>query len=166
MEKKTRKPRQPRDPAERKTHVWDPLGKFIRQYQRKITAAHREIDDLAQRGENKKVSTPNYVQEVVAPMARLIREKLPELNIVVSEKIERINAKEAYYKVQIGETTLGGFSYPGASASHIDFTVFAHDRPWGRVQRISKLPQILKVIRELARFLELIPNDGSDERDE
>jgi hypothetical protein len=121
---------------------------------------------LAQRGENKKVSTPNYVQEVVAPMARLIHEKLPTLNVVVSEKIERINAKEAYYKVQVGETTLGGFSYPGASASHIDFTVFAHERPWGRVRQITKLPQILKIIRDLAQFLELNPNDDGDERDE
>ena len=145
-------------------YVWDPLGKFIREYLRKITAAHREIDELAQRGENRKISTPNYVQDVITPMGKLISEKLPGLQIVVNDKIERINAKEAYYKVQIGETTLGGFSYPGANAAYINFTIFAHDRPWGKAIQVFRLAQLLKTISDLAGFLELDKNSGSDEQ--
>ncbi len=144
--------------------MWDPVRKFTRQYRRNILAAHREIDDLAQRGENRKVATPSYVQQVVVPITGIIKEKLPALGIVVNEKIEKINAKDAYYRVLVGEQTIGGFSYPGPEASHIDFTVFAHDRPWGRVFHVSKQAELLKIISELAGFLELDKQTDTDEQ--
>ncbi|MDR2890388.1 MAG: hypothetical protein LBV18_02105 [Alistipes sp.] len=156
MEKQTRKTR--------KSPVRDPIRQLAGRYRRKIRAAHREIDELAQRGENRKVSTPNYVQEVISPLAGIIGTLFPNLDLVLSEKVERINAKEAYYLLRAGETVLGGFSYPGPNAGHIDFTLFAHGKPWGRVVEITRQAQLLKVITGLAEFLGLGQNASVDEQ--
>ena len=119
---------------------------------------------MAQKGENRKVSTPSYVQVVITPLARLIAEKSPVLGVVLNEKIERQTAKDAYYKLQIGELTLGGLSYPGPNATHINFTIFAHDRPWGKVIQIFRLAQLLKIVSDLAGFLELDKQTDTDEQ--
>lgn len=146
----------------RKHPVWDPVRKLTGQYQSKVKAVHKEIDEYALSGRSGKVTTPNYVKDVIVPLADAISEKLPALNIVVNDKVERISPKDAYFKMQIGEHTLGGFSYPGPGVNQINFTVFAHEKPWGKVIRITKLTQLIDVVSRLTDFLGLENNKSND----
>lgn len=147
---KQRKPRKQRE--------WDPIRKLTGQYQNKIKAVHKEIDENALTGRGGKVATPNYVNEVIIPLDKMLSEKHPALNISINCKVERVNPKEAYFKMQIGEYILGGLSYPGPGASHINFTVFAHEKPWGKTFQITKLAQLIEVIHRLMDFLDLDKN--------
>ena len=45
-------------------------------------------------------------------------------------------------------------SYPGPKAAQINFTIFAHGKPWGRSITITKLSQLVKLLSELADFVE------------
>nr|DAT18259.1 MAG TPA: hypothetical protein [Caudoviricetes sp.] len=139
----------------RKSPVWDPIRKLTGQYQSKLRAAHKEIDAYAVAGRSGKVSTPSYGKEVIGPLAKTISEKLPDLNITVCDKVECVNPKDAYFRVQIGEHTLGGFSYPGPGVNQINFTVFAHGRPWGKAIEVAKLARLMEIISRLADFLDL-----------
>lgn len=147
----------------RKTPVRDPLRKLTRHYQAQVKAAHREIDECAKTGRSGKIATPNYVKEVISPLSKTLGEQLPHLNITVSEKVELSGGKDGYFKVSAGESVLGGFSYPGPGVSQINFTVFAHDKPWGRVIEITKLSQLVTVITELVEFL---GPDNTNDNDE
>lgn len=137
----------------RKTPVWDPIRKLTRHYQAQVKAAHREIDECAKTGRSGKIATPNYVKEVISPLSKFMGEQVPHLNITVSEKVELSGGKDGYFKVSAEERVLGGFSYPGPGVSQINFTIFAHDKPWGKVIEITKLSQLITVITELVEFL-------------
>lgn len=139
----------------RKTPVWDPIRKLTRAYQTQVKAAHREIDECAKTGKAGKITTPNYVREVISPLSKALCEKLPHLNIAVSDKVELQGGKDGYFKVLVGEHVLGGFSYPGPGVSQINFTIFAHDKPWGKVIKVTKLMQLIAVISDLTTFLGL-----------
>lgn len=147
----------------RKTPVWDPLRKLTRQYQAQVKAAHREIDECAKTGRCGKITTPNYAKEVLSPLSKALGEQLPDLNITVSEKVELTAGKDGYFKVSVGECILGGFSYPGPAVNQINFTIFAHDKPWGRVIEITKLSQLVTVITQLVDFLGPDNTNGNDE---
>lgn len=142
---------------------WDPVRKLTSQYQIKMKAVYREIDELARTGKSGKVVTPNYAKEVISPLTKALEEKLSRIKISVSEKVEVFNSKDAYFKVMIGEHTLGGFSYPGLGVNEIHFTVFAHEKPWGKVIRVTKLNQLADTILQWINFLELDKN--MDEND-
>ncbi len=148
----------------RKTPVWDPVRKLTRHYQARVKAAHREIDECALRGRSGKIAMPNYVKEVVSPLSKAICEWLPDLNITVSETVGLYNGKDGYFKVMVGERVIGGFSYPGPGVSHINFTVFAHERPWGKAITVTKLSQLVMVISDLIAFLDLGNTDSDDNR--
>lgn len=148
----------------KKTPVWDPIRKLTRHYQARVKAAHREIDECALKGHSGKINMPNYVQEVVSPLAKALCEQLPDLNITVSDTVELFNGKDGYFKVMVGKSIIGGLSYPGPGVSHINFSVFAHDRPWGKVITISKLSQLVMVICELIEFLDLGNTSSNDNR--
>lgn len=137
---------------------WDPVRKLTGQYQTKMKAVYREIDELARTGKSGKVVTPNYAKEVITPLAKVLEEKLSGLKITVCEKVEVFNAKDAYFRVMVGEQTLGGFSYPGLGVNQIHFTVFAHEKPWGKVIKLTKLSQLADTISHWADFLELNKN--------
>lgn len=146
----------------RKPPVWDPIRKLTRHYQAQVKAAHREIDECAKTGRSGKVATPNYAKEVISPLSKAISENLAHLKIIVSEQVEVSAGKEGYFKVTAGEHILGGFSYPGPGVSQINFTVFAHDKPWGRVIEITKLSQLVTVITKLVEFLDPDNTNGND----
>ena len=137
----------------RKTPVWDPIRKLTRNYQAQVKAAHKEIDECAKTGRIGKITTPNYVKEVISPLSKALSEQLPHLNIAVNEKVELTGGKDGYFKVSAGERILGGFSYPGPGISQINFTIFAHDKPWGKVIEITKLSQLVTVVTKLIEFL-------------
>ena len=83
--------------------------------------------------------------------------------VVNAEKVELTGSKDGYFKVSAGERILGGFSYPGPGVSRINFTIFAHDKPWGKAIEITKLSQLVTVITELAEFLGLDNTNDNDE---
>lgn len=149
----------------KKKYAWDPVTKLARQYQTKIKTAYREIDDHVRTGRSGKISTPNYTKEVILPLARILGEALPELEITVGDKVEVIGSK-AYFVICIGGQSIGGLSYPGPHAVQVDFTIFAHEKPWGKEIRITRLRQLVKVIKDIAGFLSLDKSEighGEDE---
>lgn len=141
---------------------WDPVRKLTGQYQAKMKAVYQEIDELARTGRSGKVITPNYAKEVISPLTKALEEKLTRIKITVSEKVEVFNSKDAYFKVMVGEHTLGGFSYPGPGVNQIHFTVFAHEKPWGKVIKVTKLCQLADTILQWVDFLELDKNLRED----
>lgn len=146
----------------RKTPVRDPIRKLTRHYQAQVKAAHREIDECAKTGRIGRVLTPNYVKEVISPLSKALGEQLPHLNITVSENVELTGGKDGYFKVSAGERILGGFSYPGPGVRRINFTIFAHDKPWGKAIEITKLSQLVTLITELVEFLDPDNANGND----
>ena len=149
-------------PITKKKYAWDPVVKSTRQYQRKIDAAHREIDELVRTGRPGKVVTPNYAREVIAPLAEALAEALPEYGLSVEETVEVIGS-EAYFPIYLGGLRIGGFSYPGPKAAQINFTIFAHEKPWGRSIAVKKLPQLVELLAELAGF---VKPDGKKTRND
>ncbi|WP_418990757.1 hypothetical protein [Alistipes sp.] len=146
----------------RKKHVWDSIRKLTRQYEAQVKATHRQIDEYAKKGRIGHVTTPNYVIEVISPLSKALGEQLPHLNITVSEKVELTDGKVGYFRVSTGERVLGGFSYPGPGVSQINFTIFAHDKPWGKALNITKMSQLVKIITELVEFLGPDNANGND----
>lgn len=61
---------------------------------------------------------------------------------------------DAYFLLRIGGLTIGGFSYPGPKAAQIDFTIFARGKPWGRSIAVTKFSRLVKLVAELADFVE------------
>lgn len=150
----------------KKKYARNPIAKLARQYQTRIKAAYREIDDHVRTGRSGKVSTPNYTKEVILPLARILADALPEFETTVGDKVEVFGLK-ACFVVRIGGQPIGGLSYPGPHAAQVDFTIFAHEKPWGREIRITKLQQLVKIIKGLADFLGLDKKEiehGMDER--
>ena len=149
----------------KKKYAWDPVTKLARQYQTKIKTAYREIDDHVRTGRSGKISTPNYTKEVILPLARILGEALPEFEITVGDKVEVVGSK-AYFVICIGGQSIGGLSYPGPHAALVDFTIFAHEKPWGKEIRITRLRQLVKVIKDIAGFLSFDKSEighGEDE---
>lgn len=146
----------------RKTPVWDPIRKLTRSYQTKIKTAHREIDACAKTGQSGRITMPNYVQEVISPLSKALGEQLPHLNITVSEKVELTGGKDGYFKVSVAECVIGGLSYPGPGIIQINFTIFANDKPWGKIIQITKLSQLVLLIAKLVEFLDPDNTNGND----
>lgn len=140
------------EPVVRQKYVWDPITKLTRNYQKKINATYREIDEHVRTGRADKVTTPNYAREVIAPLAKALSDALPEYAVTVKDSVEVIGS-EAYFMLQLGELSLGGLSYPGPKMTQINFTIFAHQKPWGRSIAITKLSQLTKLLVELANFV-------------
>lgn len=143
----------------------DPLTRLARQYQSKIKAAYREIDEHIRTGASGKITTPNYTKAVILPLAELLGEALPQFDIAVNGQVTVFGTK-AYFAVTIAGRPIGGLAYPGPHAAQVDFTIFAHEKPWGKEIRITKLPQLVKIVTELADFLGLDKKEmthGADE---
>lgn len=150
------------EPTTKKKYVWDPVRKLARRYQTKINAAYREIDEHVRSGRSGKVTTPNYAREVIAPLTRMLAEALPGREISVQDAVE-VFGSDAYFLLRIGEFTIGGFSYPGPKAAQINFTIFAHGKPWGRSITVTKLSQLVKLIAELADFVDPVNTKRHDD---
>ena len=139
----------------KKKYAWDPVRKLARRYQTKINAAYREIDEHVRSGRSGKITTPNYAREVIAPLTQALAEALPGREVSVQDAVE-VFGTDAYFLLRIGGLTIGGFSYPGPNpkAAQIDFTIFAHGKPWGRSIAVTKFSRLMKLVAELADFVE------------
>lgn len=149
--------RKPKKPYQR-----DPIKILTRSYQAQVKKAHREIDMCAKTGRSGKITMPNYAKEVIAPISRVMGEKMAQMKITVSEQVDVSAGKDGYFKVTAGDRIIGGFSYPGPGVNWIHFTIFAHDKPWGRVIGITKLSQLMRIITELVEFHGFDNSNGND----
>lgn len=146
----------------KKSYQRDPIKVLTRSYQAQVKEAHREIDKCAKTGRSGKITMPNYAKEVIAPISRVICEKMAHLKITVSEQVDVSAGKDGYFKVTVGDRIIGGFSYPGPGVNWINLTIFAHDKPWGRVIEITKLSQLVRIITELVEFHGPYNSNGND----
>lgn len=146
----------------RKPPVWDPIRKMTRRYHAQVKSAYREIDACVKTGQSGRITMPNYAQEVISPLSKALEEQLPHLNITVSEKVELTSGKDGYFKVSAAECVIGGLSYPGPGVSRINFTIFANNKPWGKVIEITKLSQLVMLIAKLVEFLAPLNTNDND----
>ncbi len=141
------------EPTTKKKYALNHVRKLARRYQTKINAAYREIDEHVRSGRSGKVTTPNYAREVIAPLTCALAEALPGREGSVQDAVE-VFGTDAYFLLRIGGLTIGGFSYPGPKAAQIDFTIFARGKPWGRSIAVTKFSRLVKLVAELADFVE------------
>lgn len=84
----------------KKSYQRDPIKVLTRSYQAQVKEAHREIDKCAKTGRSGKITMPNYAKEAIAPISRVICEKMAHLKITVSEQVDVSAGKDGFSKWQ------------------------------------------------------------------
>ena len=92
-----------------------------------------------------KIAVPNYADEVIRPVLKMVAEALPEYGIIVpsSKQCKQINS---LYQIRTDKVCLGGLSYPTKSDHKLYFAPLFH-RKAGERQEVKTLEQLVNMLR-------------------
>lgn len=92
------------------------------------------------------ITVPNYADEVIRPILKMVAEALPEYEISVpsSKQCKLVNG---LFQIRIPKVCLGGLSYPTKDDHKLYFAPLFH-RKAGERQEVKNLEQLVKMLRE------------------
>ena len=91
------------------------------------------------------ITVPNYVDEVIRPILRMVAEALPEYGFTVPSS-NRCTLVNGLYQIRTPKVCLGGLSYPTKHDYKLYFAPLFHRRA-GEKQEVKTLEQLVKMIR-------------------
>jgi hypothetical protein len=91
------------------------------------------------------ISVPNYADEVIRPVLKMVAEALPEYEITVpsSKQCKLVNG---LFQIRTDKICLGGLSYPTKDDHKLYFAPLFH-RKAGERQEVKTLEQLVKLLR-------------------
>ena len=92
------------------------------------------------------ITVPNYADEVIRPILKMVAEALPEYEISVpsSKQSKQVNG---LFQIRTPKVCLGGLSYPTKDDHKLYFAPLFH-RKAGERQEVKNLEQLVKMLRE------------------
>lgn len=92
------------------------------------------------------ITVPNYADEVIRPILKMVAEALPEYEISVpsSKQCKLVNG---LFQIRTPKVCLGGLSYPTTDDHKLYFAPLFH-RKAGERQEVKNLEQLVKMLRE------------------
>lgn len=92
------------------------------------------------------ITVPNYADEVIRPILKMVAEALPEYEISVpsSKQCKLVNG---LFQIHTPKVCLGGLSYPTKDDHKLYFAPLFH-RKAGERQEVKNLEQLVKMLRE------------------
>ena len=92
------------------------------------------------------ITVPNYADEVIRPILKMVAEALPEYEISVpsSKQCKLVNG---LFQIRTPKVCLGGLSYPTKDDHKLYFAPLFH-RKAGDTQDVKNLEQLVKMLRE------------------
>ena len=92
------------------------------------------------------ITVPNYADEVIRPILKMVAEALPEYEISVpsSKQCKLVNG---LFQIRTPKVCLGGLSYPTKDDYKLYFAPLFH-RKAGERQEVKNLEQLVKMLRE------------------
>lgn len=92
------------------------------------------------------ITVPNYADEVIRPILKMVAEALPEYEISVpsSKQCKLVNG---LFQIRTPKVCLGGLSYPTKDDHKLYFAPLFH-RKAGERQEVKNLEQLVKMLRE------------------
>ena len=92
------------------------------------------------------ITVPNYADEVIRPILKMVAEALPEYEISVpsSKQCKLVNG---LFQIRTPKVCLGGLSYPTKDDHKLYFAPLFH-RKAGERQEVKNLKQLVKMLRE------------------
>ena len=91
------------------------------------------------------ISVPNYADEVIRPILKMVAVALPEYEITVpsSKQCKLVNG---LFQIRTDKICLGGLSYPTKDDHKLYFAPLFH-RKAGERQEVKTLEQLVKLLR-------------------
>ena len=91
------------------------------------------------------ISVPNYADEVIRPILKMVAEALPEYASTVpsSKQCKLVNG---LFQIRTDKACLGGLSYPTKDDHKLYFAPLFH-RKAGERQEVNTLEQLVKMLR-------------------
>lgn len=91
------------------------------------------------------ISVPNYADEVIWPILKMVAEALPEyaITVPVSKQCKLVNG---LFQIRTDKVCLGGLSYPTKDDHKLYFVPLFH-RKAGERQEVKTLEQLVKLLR-------------------
>ena len=92
------------------------------------------------------ITVPNYADEVIRPILKMVAEAFPEHEISVpsSKQCKLVNG---LFQIRTPKVCLGGLSYPTKDDHKLYFAPLFH-RKAGERQEVKNLEQLVKMLRE------------------
>ena len=92
------------------------------------------------------ITVPNYADEVIRPILKMVAEALPEYETSVpsSKQCKLVNG---LFQIRTPKVCLGGRSYPTKDDHKLYFAPLFH-RKAGERQEVKNLEQLVKMLRE------------------
>lgn len=91
------------------------------------------------------ITVPNYVDEVIRPILRMVAEALPEYGFTVPPS-KRCTLVNGLYQIRTPKVCLGGLSYPTKHDHKLYFAPLFH-RKAGERQEVKTLEQLVAMLR-------------------
>lgn len=91
------------------------------------------------------ITVPNYVDEVIRPILRMVAEALPEYGFTVPSS-KQCKLISGLYQIRTPIVCLGGLSYPTKNNRKLYFAPLFH-RKAGEKQEVKTLEQLVEMLR-------------------
>jgi len=150
----------------------DILKKAMRDYKHALDKVRKECE-LAMSGfmsgnPNKPIyiKPPNFVKIVLQPILENVAERIPQFNMVLPGKDGIEPDRYNNFPITVGKKILGGIGFAGPTANHVNFTIYAFNRAWGKplpVGSMKELNAILDMIIKVHDFSNQSEEDITDE---
>lgn len=128
------------------------IGELLNSYFQRAAKASGQLD-IIERAEAERqsvpklnITVPNYADEVIRPILKMVAEALPEYEISVpsSKQCKLVNG---LFQIRTPKVCLGGLSYPTKDDHKLYFAPLFH-RKAGERQEVKNLEQLVKMLRE------------------
>ncbi len=128
------------------------IGELLNSYFQRAAKASGQLD-IIERAEAERqpvpklnITVPNYADEVIRPILKMVAETLPEYEISVpsSKQCKLVNG---LFQIRTPKVCLGGLSYPTKDDHKLYFAPLFH-RKAGERQEVKNLEQLVKMLRE------------------
>ena len=92
------------------------------------------------------ITVPNYADEVIRPILKMVADALPEYEISVTSS-KQCKLVNGLFQIRTPKVCLGGLSYPTKDDHKLYFAPLFH-RKAGERQEVKNLEQLVKMLRE------------------
>lgn len=127
------------------------IGELLNSYFQRAAKASGQLD-IIERAEAERqsvpklnITVPNYADEVIRPILKMVAEALPEYEISVpsSKQCKLVNG---LFQIRTPKVCLGGLSYPTKDDHKLYFAPLFH-RKAGEKQEVKTLEQLVGMLR-------------------
>ncbi len=129
------------------------VQELVDNYKQKFYAYMKFTEDSCSPKKAQKITTtltsPNYIEDVLIPIFEHLSKNTPEEYGAVSvPNPKTYRSVKEYYRIKVGNYTIGGFLVPDGSSFNVYFVPLKCALPIGKKVKIKNIQQLQKLIIE------------------